>query len=157
VESGGSVGKIKRNEKPLFRGESSGFVNLLLCQHVAKFTGTSRSIPPKRQGYGCRFRFHGTILHGNDMPVTTQEDDCGRDAHAMMGIRSPYDSILPHHIWGGKDSRYIVFIRTTRENFGASQVYALRTWSSEDIKAGIHATHAFSLQARASCNTTIWE
>jgi hypothetical protein len=80
VESGGSVGKLKGNEQPLFRGESSGFVNLLLCQHVAKLTGMSRSIPSERQGCGRRFRFHGTILHGNDTPVTTQEDGCGRDA-----------------------------------------------------------------------------
>jgi hypothetical protein len=69
-----------------------------LCQHVAKFTGTSRSIWTERQGCGRRFRFHGTILHGNDMPVTTQDDDRSRDAPAMMGIRSPYDSILPRHI-----------------------------------------------------------
>jgi hypothetical protein len=47
VESGGSVGKLKRNEQPLFRGESAGFVNLPLSQHVAKLTGTSRSIPPE--------------------------------------------------------------------------------------------------------------
>jgi hypothetical protein len=80
VESGGSIGKIKRNEQPLFRGESAGFANLLLCQHVAKFTGTSRSIWTERQGCGRRFRFHGIILHGNDMPVTTQEDACSRDA-----------------------------------------------------------------------------
>jgi hypothetical protein len=44
VESNASVGKLKRNTQPLFRGESPGFVNLLLCQHVAKLTGTSRSI-----------------------------------------------------------------------------------------------------------------
>jgi len=40
VESGCSVGKLKGNEQPLFRGESSGFVNFLLCQHVAKLAGT---------------------------------------------------------------------------------------------------------------------
>jgi hypothetical protein len=91
VESGGSVGKLKRNEQPLFRGESAGFVNLLLRQHVAKLTGASRSIPPERQGCGCRFRFHGTILHGNNTPVTTQDDDWSRDAPAMMEIRSQYD------------------------------------------------------------------
>ena len=39
VESGGSVGKLKRNAQPLFRGKSPGFVNLFLCQHVAKLTG----------------------------------------------------------------------------------------------------------------------
>ena len=86
MESGGSVGKIKRNEEPLFRGESSGFVNLLLCQHVAKLTGTSRNISTEKQGCGCRFRYHGTILHGNDTPVTTQEDDWIRHAHAKMGF-----------------------------------------------------------------------
>lgn len=89
VESGGSVGKFERNEQPLFRGESAGFVNLLLRQHVSKLAGTSRSIPPERQRCGCRFRFHGTILHGNNRPVTTQEDDCSRDAPIMMGTRSP--------------------------------------------------------------------
>ena len=98
VESGGSVGKLERNEQPLFRGESSGFVNLLLCQHVAKLTGTSRSILSERQGCGCRFCFHGTILHGNDKPVTTQEDDGSRDTPAMMGIRPPYDVIVLPHI-----------------------------------------------------------
>ena len=98
MESGGSVGKIKRNEEPLFRGESSGFVKLLLCQHIAKFTGTPRSISRERQGCGRRLRFHPTVLHGNDMPVTTQEDACSRDAPAMMGIRSPYDLILLRHI-----------------------------------------------------------
>jgi|GEM_PF-6006426 hypothetical protein len=87
MESGGSVGKLERNEQPLFGGESAGFVNLPLFQHVAKLTRTSRSIPPERQGCGCRFRFHGTILHGNDTPVTSQEDDCSRDALAMMGIQ----------------------------------------------------------------------
>ena len=39
VESGGSsVGKLKGNKQPMFRGESTGFVNLLLCQHVPKPT-----------------------------------------------------------------------------------------------------------------------
>jgi hypothetical protein len=71
VESGGSVGKLKGNEQPLFRGESAGFVNLLLRQHVAKFTGTSRSISPKRRRCDYRLRFHRTTLHGNDMPVTS--------------------------------------------------------------------------------------
>ena len=98
VESGSSVGKLKRNAQPLFGDESPGFVILLLRQHVSKFAGTSRSIQTERQGCACRFRSHGTILHGNDTPVTTQEDDWSRDAPAMMGIRSPYDSILPRHI-----------------------------------------------------------
>jgi hypothetical protein len=40
MESGGSVRKLKRNEQPLLRGKSPGFVNLLLCQHVAKLTRT---------------------------------------------------------------------------------------------------------------------
>ena len=91
MESGGSVGKLKRNEQPLFRGESAGFVNLLLRQHVAKLTRASRSIPPEGQGCGCRFRFHATMIHGNNTPVTTQDDDWSRDAPAMMGIRSQYD------------------------------------------------------------------
>jgi hypothetical protein len=89
VESGGSVGKLKRNEQPLFRGESAGFVNLLLREHVAKLAGTSRNIPPERHGCGCRFRFHGTILYGYNTLVTTQDDDWSRDASAMMGTRSP--------------------------------------------------------------------
>ena len=94
MESGGSVGKLKGNEQPLFRGKSSGFVNFLLYQHVAKLTGTSRSILPERRRCGCRLRFHPTILHGNDTPVTTQEDNWSRDVPAMMGIRSPYDLVL---------------------------------------------------------------
>jgi hypothetical protein len=69
MESGGSVGKLKRNAQPLFRGESPGFINLLLRQHVAKLTGTPRSIPTGNRG--CGFRIHSAILHGNDMPVTT--------------------------------------------------------------------------------------
>jgi hypothetical protein len=87
VESGGSVGKLKCNEEPLFRGESSGFVNLLLCQHVAKLTGTSRSISPKRRRCDYRLRFHQTILHGNDMPVTTPLEvvSFDRDAAASYG------------------------------------------------------------------------
>lgn len=71
VESGGSVGKLKGNEQSLFRGESSSFVNLLFCQHVAKLTGTSRSISPKRRRCDYRLRIHRSILHGNDMPVPT--------------------------------------------------------------------------------------
>lgn len=47
MESDGSVGKLKRNEQPLFRGESPGFVNLLLCQHVTKLTRTPRRIQSK--------------------------------------------------------------------------------------------------------------
>jgi hypothetical protein len=69
-----------------------------LCQHVAKFTGAARSILTERRRCGCRFRFHPTILHGNDMPVTTQEDAWSRDVPAMMGIRSPHVSILLRHI-----------------------------------------------------------
>jgi hypothetical protein len=38
VESGGSVRTLKRDEQPLVRGESSGFVDLLLSRHVAKHT-----------------------------------------------------------------------------------------------------------------------
>ena len=44
VESGGSARKLQCNQQPLFRGESPGFVDLLLCQHVAKRTGTPRNI-----------------------------------------------------------------------------------------------------------------
>ena len=36
--SSGSVGKLKRDEPSLFRGESPGFVDLPLSQHVAKHT-----------------------------------------------------------------------------------------------------------------------
>jgi hypothetical protein len=36
VESGGSVGQLMRNEQPLFRGKSPGFIDFLLCQPVAK-------------------------------------------------------------------------------------------------------------------------
>jgi hypothetical protein len=52
VESGGSVRKFKRNVQPLLMGESPGFVNLLLCQHVAKLTGTLRSIQTGKRGWG---------------------------------------------------------------------------------------------------------
>ena len=38
MESSGSVGKLKRDEPSLFRGESPGFVDLPLSQHVAKHT-----------------------------------------------------------------------------------------------------------------------
>ena len=68
VESGGSVGKLKRNAQPLFKGESPGLLNLLLCQHVTKLAGTPRSIQTGNRG--CGFQFHSAILHGNDMPVT---------------------------------------------------------------------------------------
>lgn len=76
VESCGSVGKLKRNAQPLFRGESPGFVNLLLCQHVAKLTGPSRRIQTGKRG--CGFRFHTAILHGNGLPITTQDDDLAK-------------------------------------------------------------------------------
>jgi len=79
VESGGSIGKLKRNEQPLFRGESTGFVNLLLCQHVAKLTGTSRSIPPKSKDDAVEFAFTALSLHGNNMPVTIQGNDESKD------------------------------------------------------------------------------
>jgi len=36
VESAGSIGKLKCNEQPLFRGMSPGFVDLLLRQDVAQ-------------------------------------------------------------------------------------------------------------------------
>ena len=87
MESGGSVGKLERNKQPLFRGESAGFVNLPLCQHVAKLTGPPRSISSKRQECGCRFRFHGSIIHGNDTPVTTPREvvSFDRDAAAAYG------------------------------------------------------------------------
>ena len=90
MESGGSIGKIKCNEQPLFRGESSGFVNLLLCQDVAKFTRPSRSILTERRRCGCRFRFHATILHGNDTPVTTPLEVASfdRDAAAYGRLRA---------------------------------------------------------------------
>jgi hypothetical protein len=52
VESGGSVRKFKRNVQPLLMGESPGFVNLLLCRHVAKLTGTLRSIQTGKRGWG---------------------------------------------------------------------------------------------------------
>mgnify|MGYP001193013153 FL=1 len=52
VESGGSVRKLKRNALPLFRDESPSFVNLLFCQHVAKLTGTLRSIQTGKRGWG---------------------------------------------------------------------------------------------------------
>lgn len=70
MESGGSVRKLKRNEQPLFRGESPGFVDLLLCQHVAKLTGTPRRIQTGNRGCGHGFRFHSAILHGNALRVT---------------------------------------------------------------------------------------
>jgi hypothetical protein len=41
-----------------------------LCQHVAKLTRTPRRI--RTGNRGCGFRFHSAILHGNDLPVTTQ-------------------------------------------------------------------------------------
>ena len=44
VKNGSSVGKHKRTAQPLLRGESPGFVNLLLCQHVASLVGAQRSI-----------------------------------------------------------------------------------------------------------------
>ena len=75
MESDGSVRKLKRNEQPLFRGESPGFIGLLFRQHVAKLTRTPRSIQSERRRFDCGFRFHSAILHGNDMPVTTQDDD----------------------------------------------------------------------------------
>jgi hypothetical protein len=36
--SSSSIKKLKRNEQSLFRGESPGFVDLPLSQHVAKHT-----------------------------------------------------------------------------------------------------------------------
>lgn len=39
-----SIGKLKRNEQPLLRGESPGFIGLLFRQHVAELTRTPRSI-----------------------------------------------------------------------------------------------------------------
>jgi hypothetical protein len=48
VESGCSVGKLQQIQQSLFRGELPGFVNLLLGQHIAKLTGSSRSIPSGR-------------------------------------------------------------------------------------------------------------
>jgi len=75
----GSVRKLQCNQQPLFRGESPGFVNLLLCQHVAKLTWTPRSTQTGKRG--CGFRFHNAILHGNGMPVTIQNDDLTRIIH----------------------------------------------------------------------------
>ena len=44
MKSSGSVRKLKRDKLPLFWGKSPSFIDLLLCQHVAKLTGSSRSI-----------------------------------------------------------------------------------------------------------------
>jgi hypothetical protein len=89
VESGGSIGKLKCNEQPLFRGESPGFVDLLLCQHVAKPAGAPRRIQTGKRG--SRFRFHTAILHGNVIPVTIQDDNLIENPPARTGIHSPYD------------------------------------------------------------------
>ena len=70
MESGGSVEKLQCNQQPLFRSESPGFINLLLRQHFAKLTGASRHIQTGKRG--CGLRFHGSVLHGSDMPDTTQ-------------------------------------------------------------------------------------
>ena len=106
VEGGSSVGKLKRNAQPLFRSESPGFVNLLLCQHVAKLTGTSRSIQTGKRG--CGFRFHSTILHGNDMPVTTQA--------ALL----------------------VTFHTHTSTNQGATKLYFLRASSDHGLSHPLH-------------------
>ena len=71
MKSSGSVRELKRDEHPLFRGKSPGFVDLPLGQHVAKLTGPSRSILTERRECGRGFRFHSDILNGNVMPVTT--------------------------------------------------------------------------------------
>ncbi len=65
VKNGSSVRKLKRDEQSLFRGKSPGFVDLPLNQHIAKLTRPPRRI--KTRNRGCRFRFHGAILHGNVM------------------------------------------------------------------------------------------
>ena len=71
------VRKLKRDEQPLFRGESPGFINLLLHQHIAKLARTSRSIQTGNRGCG----FHSAILHGNGMAITIQDDDLAETPH----------------------------------------------------------------------------
>jgi hypothetical protein len=71
VESCSSVGQLKRNEQPLFRGDSPDFVNLLLCQHVAKLARTPRGVQTGKRGCG----FHSATLNGTGIPITTQDDD----------------------------------------------------------------------------------
>ena len=52
MKIGGSVRMLKRNAQSLFRGKLPGFVNLLLCQHVAKLAGTPQNIQTGNRGYG---------------------------------------------------------------------------------------------------------
>lgn len=65
-ESGGRVGKLKRDEQPLFRSESPGFVKLMFRESIAKLTRT----PGTFEGGSRSFQLHTTILPGKIQPVT---------------------------------------------------------------------------------------
>ncbi len=72
MESGGGIGQVERDEKPLFRGESPGFINLVLREPIAKFARTPRTTEAEHRGTP----FHAAILQGNTRPVTTRRLKC---------------------------------------------------------------------------------
>ncbi len=57
----------------LFRGTSPDFIHYSLSQPIAKLTRTPRRIQSEQRIDGARF--HGRILHGNALRVTTQDNN----------------------------------------------------------------------------------
>jgi hypothetical protein len=66
LESGGRVGKLKRDEQPLFRSESPGFVKLVFRESITKLARTPKTFEVGSRG----FQSHTTILPGKIQPVT---------------------------------------------------------------------------------------
>ena len=68
MESGGGIGQIERDKKPLFRGECSGVINLVLREPIANF---ARAPEPLRLGTAA-FRF--ISLSYRETPEQSRQD-----------------------------------------------------------------------------------
>jgi hypothetical protein len=49
VESGGSIGTLRCDQQPLFRGEFPSFVNFLLRRHIAKLAEPALFMTVRRE------------------------------------------------------------------------------------------------------------
>ena len=72
MESGGGIGQIERDKKPLFRGECSGVINLVLREPIANFARAPETTEAGNRG----IPFHKSILQGNTRAVMTGPWKC---------------------------------------------------------------------------------
>lgn len=72
MDSSGKVRKLKRNELPLFRGESPRYAFVFCASMSPSLLGRREAFRPGTEDVDFDFI---AVLHGNAMPVTTQDDD----------------------------------------------------------------------------------